>query len=62
MVRGDAVRLALRRIVEARQGARRCRTTERLLSVPEAGCSQIGRRMVPAEAVCRAGRVAHPDA
>jgi hypothetical protein len=62
MVRGDAVRPALRRIVEARHGARGCRTTERLLSVPEAGRSHIGRRMVPAEAVCRAGRVAHPDA
>ncbi len=61
MVRGDAVRRALRRIVEARHGAHRCRTTERLLSVPEAGRSQIG-RMVPAAAVCRAGRMAHPDA
>ena len=43
MVRGDAVRRALWRIVESRHGAHRRRTTERLRSIPEAGCSQMGR-------------------
>jgi hypothetical protein len=51
VVRGDAARRALRRIVEAGHGARHRRATERLRRLREAERSQIGRRTVPAEEV-----------